>query len=150
MVQESNLVYWKSDYDTLDITQLELNRRETDLKPRECKIDLSKLSLGHNKPEVDLDLKDFVTYVRKSDLKYEEEYYERFVFVIINSNDIRLIPFDWFNRNGGDYGYVWPATARIDSDNKLHGQGMRMSDFQIDIDKPGEGEIFGFISYGSR
>ena len=95
-----------------------------------------QFSLGHNKIDTGLDLIDFVTYIRKQDLKYDQDYYEKFVIVFINKDHINILPFDWFNKSGGDYGYVWPATAQFDKErNKLYGQGMRMGDFTVDIDK---------------
>jgi hypothetical protein len=75
-----------------------------------------------------------VTFVRKEDLTYHQEYFERFAIVIINTSDINIIPFDWFNKTGGDYGYVWPATARMEK-NRLYGQGMRMANFSLELDK---------------
>ena len=136
MVQNDKLLYWSTDYDTLDITQIQLSSlSDTPIKTNK-KIDLLKFSLGHNKADIGLDLNDFVTYVRKEDLKYDQDYYEKFVLVFINKDDINILPFDWFNKTGGDYGYVWPATAEFDRDrNKLHGQGMRIGDFVIDIEK---------------
>ena len=92
--------------------------------------------MGYHKLDTKLDLIDFITYIRKEDLKYDQDYYERFVIVVINRDDISIIPFDWFNKSGGDYGYVWPAVARFDKDkSKLYGQGMLMADFTLDIEK---------------
>ena len=136
MIDGDKLLYWTTDYDTLDITQAQLIQLENSTSLLNKKIDLTSLSLGHNKMEADLHLNNFVTYVRKENLKYEQDYYEKFVIVIIKNHDINIIPFDWFNKTGGDYGYVWPATARLDNINcKIYGQGMRMSDFTIDLVK---------------
>jgi hypothetical protein len=137
MVQGDKLFYWKTDYDFIDITQVELNHLSDGTNFLNSKIDLTNLSSGHNAAQTDLDFKNLVTFVRKEDLKYPQDYYEKFVIVIINRNDIHIIPFDWFNKTGGDYGYVWPATARLDTAKcKLHGQGMRMADFTVQLDKP--------------
>ena len=136
MVQDDKLFYWSTDYDTIDITQIELSALVDTIIKINQKIDLLQFSFGHNKFDTDLDLTDFVTYTRKENLKYDQDYYERFVLVFINKGDINIIPFDWFNKTGGDYGYVWPATAQFDKErNKLYGQGMRMTDFVIDLDK---------------
>ena len=136
MVQNNKLIYWSTDYDALDIKQVELSSLSNTPITTNKKIDLLKYSLGHNKADTEIDLNDFVTYVRKEDLKYDQDYYEKFVLVFINKDDINILPFDWFNKTGGDYGYVWPATAQFDKErNKLYGHGMRMGDFTIDIDK---------------
>ena len=136
MVQKDKLYYWLTDNDTLDITQIQLpNLADTPIKTNK-KNDLLNLSLGHNKVDTGFDLEDFVTYVRKEDLKYNQDYYENFALIFINKDDINILPFDWFNKTGGDYGYVWPATAQFDKErNKLHGHGMRMGDFTVDVDK---------------
>lgn len=133
MVQGHKLFYWKTDYDLIDITQVNLDKLKVQLN---WKIDLQQFNLGHNKIDSHLDMKDLVTFVRKEDLKYDQEYYEKFVIVVINKADIDIIPFDWFNKTGGDYGYVWPATAKLDTkEMKLYGQGMRMSEFVVDLAK---------------
>ena len=134
MIQLDNLFYWKTDYDIIDITQTKLDSLENPTKQISRTIDLEKTSIGHNNINTDLELVDFVTFVRKQDLTYKQDYYEKFAIVIINKDDINIIPFDWFNEKGGDYGYVWPATARLDKE-KLYGQGMRMSDFCIKLGK---------------
>ena len=135
MVQEDKLNYWSTDYDTLDISQIQLSNLSEPSITTNKKIDLLNFSLGHNKINTGLNLNDFVTYVRKESLQYNQAYYEKFVLVFINNDDITILPFDWFNKTGGDYGYVWPATAQFDKErNKLYGHGMRMGDFTIDID----------------
>lgn len=135
MVEGDNLNYWSTDYDTINISQIELSNLSEQSITTNKKIDLLKFSLGHNKINTGLDLNNFVTYVRKESLKYDQAYYERFVLVFINNDDIIILPFDWFNKSGGDYGYVWPATAQFDKKrNKLYGHGMRMGDFTVDVD----------------
>jgi hypothetical protein len=134
MIQGDKLFYWKTDYDLLNITQVQLDDTTTTLKQVNESIDLLKFKIGHNELATALDLRNFVTFVRKEDLSYQQDYYERFVIVIINNSDISIIPFDWFNKTGGDYGYVWPATARMDK-NRLFGQGMRMANFTVELDK---------------
>lgn len=136
MIQNDKLFYWSTEYDKIDIRRIGLkNLLDTAISESQS-IDLLQYSIGHNKFDNRLDLIDFVTYVRKDDLKYDQDYYEKFILVFINKDDITLIPFDWFNKSGGDYGYVWPAIAKFDKEkNKLYGQGMRMDDFVIDIEK---------------
>jgi hypothetical protein len=134
MVQNNNLFYWKTDYDSLDITQIKLSKLTNTVEIKNHEINLLHFSIGHNKIDTTLDLIDFVTYIRKADLKYDQDYYEKFTIVFIHKNDINIIPFDWFNKLGGDYGYVWPAVARLNKEQKkLHGQGMRMDKFTVDI-----------------
>lgn len=136
MVHNDKLFYWSADYDILNISQIELRDLSNTIKLKNQKIDLRQFSLGHNKFNTDFEINNFVTYTRKEDLKYDQGYYEKFVLVFISKGDINIIPFDWFNKSGGDYGYVWPATAQFDKEkNKLYGQGMRMDDFVIDIEK---------------
>ena len=81
------------------------------------KIDISKMSLGTNIYQTYLGLNNFATFVRKNDLKYDLPYYESYVIVIIENEKVKLIPYDKFNKLGGDYGYVWPAIAKIDTQN---------------------------------
>ena len=53
---------------------------------------------------------------------------------MIDQININIIPFDWFNTTGGDYGYVWPAVAQINLKNfELTGKGMRMADFKVQL-----------------
>lgn len=134
MVQDDKLFFWKTDYDLLDITQINLGDGANTTKHPNQRIGLLKFKTGHNEFATDLDLRDLVTFVRKEDLTYQQDYYEKFVILIINKNDINIIPFDWFNKTAGDYGYVWPATARLDKE-KLYGQGMRMDNFTVELDK---------------
>ena len=134
MVQGDKLLYWKTDYDLLDITEVQLGETANTLKHLSEQIDLLKFKIGHNKLETALDLKDFVTFVRKENLTYQQDYFERFAIVLINDSDINIIPFDWFNKTGGDYGYIWPATARMDK-SRLNGQGMRMENFTVELDQ---------------
>jgi hypothetical protein len=136
IIQNNNLFYWTTDYDKINIKRINLKNIFDNVICDYQNIDLLQYSLGHNKFENKLELKDFIMYARKSDLIYDQEYYEQFTLVFINNNDINLIPFDWFNKSRGDYGYVWPAIATFDKEkSRLYGQGMRMSDFKIDIEK---------------
>jgi hypothetical protein len=134
MVQADKLFYWKAGYDFLEIIQVQLTDLVNTTKHLNERIGLLKLKIGHNEFATNLDLRDLVTFVRKEDLTYQQDYYEKFAIVIINTSDINIVPFDWFNQIGGDYGYVWPAIARMDK-NRLYGQGMRMANFSVELDK---------------
>jgi hypothetical protein len=136
MAQDGKLFYWITDTNLIDIVQTELTDVVEELELLNTKIDLSQLQLGKNALTTYLDASFLVTYTRKEGLTYNQEYYENFVIVLIKKAQINLIPFDWFNKSGGDDGYVWPATARLDTSNcKLYGQGMRMSEFTVQLDK---------------
>jgi len=136
MIVDEELIYWNTDENNVDIVKINLTKLKTNVVSQNSKIDISNMDLGNNIFQTSLGLNNFVTFVRKSDLKYNQEYFENFVIMIINEARINLIPFDNFNKKGGDYGYVWPATARIDIENKkLYGKGMRMDDFEIKLDK---------------
>jgi hypothetical protein len=136
MIQDNNLFYWQTDYDRIDIKQIALATLAETAIIQDFKIDLLRFSLGRNHMETKLDLNDLVTFVRKKDLKYDQDYYDQFVIVLLDKQVINIIPFDWFNKNGGDYGYVWPAIAKLDKKKcKLYGQGMRMKDFTIELEE---------------
>jgi hypothetical protein len=136
MIQNDYLFYWSTEYNKIDIIRIDLKNLLDATIIESQNINLLRYSIGHNNFDNKLDLIDFITYVRKDDLKYDQAHYEKFMLVFINKDDINLIPFDWFNKSGGDYGYVWPAIAKFDKVNfKLYGQGMRMSDFVVDIEK---------------
>jgi hypothetical protein len=134
MFESDKLFYWKTDTNLIDIVQVELSTLIEDPEVRNTKIDLSKFELGSSNIRTYLDVNQLVTYTRKDSLTYNQDYYENYVIVIIERERINLIPFDWFNKTGGDYGYVWPATARLD-EVRLYGQGMRMANFTVELDK---------------
>ncbi|OLY93652.1 hypothetical protein SAMN05444008_114138 [Cnuella takakiae] len=133
MLERNKLFYWKTDTNLIDIVQVDLFSLNEEPELLNAKIDLSHLQLGKNHVKSYLDVGLLVTYVRKENLTYNKDYFENFVIVIIEQEQINLIPFDWFNKTGGDYGYVWPALARLDT-GKLYGQGMRMANFTVDLD----------------
>ena len=134
MIEMNKLFYWETDTNQINITQVELPTLFENPEILNTKIDLTKLDLGKNNVDTYLETDSLVAYVRKEDLTYQQEYFEKFVIVIIERNQVEMIPFDWFNKTGGDYGYVWPATAQFDrKNNLLYGQGMRMPDFKIAI-----------------
>jgi hypothetical protein len=134
MLERNKLFYWKTDTNLIDIVQVDLLNLNEEPELLNTKIDLSLLQFGKNHVRTYLDVDLLVTYARKESLTYNQDYYENFVIVIVEREQINLIPFDWFNKTGGDYGYVWPALARVDN-GKLYGQGMRMDKFTLELDK---------------
>jgi hypothetical protein len=133
MIQQNDLLFWKTDYNSIDIFKINLENLEDgyDQLHDTIPINISSNNYGFTPT---IELTDFVTYVRMDELKYEMEYYEKFAIVIIDKLHIQVIPFDSFNKTGGDYGYVWPALAQLDlSALKIHGVGMRMSNFIVDL-----------------
>ena len=135
MIVENELIYWKIDEEIIDIVKINLNELNENIQSMNFKIDISKMSLGTNIYQTYLGLNNFATFVRKNDLKYDLPYYESYVIVIIENEKVKLIPYDKFNKLGGDYGYVWPAIAKIDTQNKkLYGKGMRMDDFELELE----------------
>jgi hypothetical protein len=134
MLERNKLFYWTTDTNLIDIVQVDVFSLDEEPELLNTKIDLSQLQLGKNHVKGYLDVDPLVTYARKEGLTYNQDYYENFVIVIIENGQIDLIPFDWFNKTGGDYGYVWPALARVDK-GKLYGQGMRMANFTVNLDK---------------
>lgn len=137
MIDNNFLTTWTRGTDLIDISIFPIVNKAIDFsKKKNFQINISKLMLGKSVIDQDYELTNFVSYVRKSDLKYKQDYFETFVIIIINKNIIELIPFDWFNKTGGDYGYVWPALAQLDLNNyRITGKGMRMHDFTIDLNK---------------
>jgi hypothetical protein len=136
MIEEQYIFYWKTDEDIIDIHQVYLPNIFSNLEVLHTTIHLNDLSLGLNNATTNIKTKGLVTYARKNSLKYDLPFSENFVVAIIKPNSIELIPFDFFNKKGGDYGYIWPATARVDLDSmSLSGKGMRMADFEVTLNK---------------
>ena len=136
MIADNELIYWNIDEEVIDIVKINLTELTQNIESMNSKIDISNMNLGNNIYQTYLGLNNFVTFARKNDLKYDLDYYENFVVVVINNENIKLIPFEKFNKIGGDYGYVWPAIAKIDVNNgKLYGKGMRMTDFEIELNQ---------------
>ena len=136
MVREDKLWYWDTDYNTMDLYQVSLSYLTTGAEILHEHIALSLSSFRHESAS-GLEISELVTFVRLKELRYDLDYYDQFAIIMIDGNTSRIIPFDSFNRNGGDYGYVWPALARFDlAAFKIYGSGMRMSDFIIDLRNP--------------
>lgn len=133
-VQNNKLFYWPTDHNILDIVQADFTDLNSKPDILNTKIDLLQLVSGQNKLKTHLDISILPTFVRIDTLRYDQEYFETFAIILVGQEKVTVIPFDWFNKTGGDYGYVWPATARIDEKTgKLYGQGMRMDDFTVDV-----------------
>lgn len=127
-----NLLIWKTEEDLIRLSKISLNNGL--IKKVDFNINLADFQLGKNQLSVDYGLTNFVTFVRKKDIKYNLDYFETFVILMIDQININIIPFDWFNTTGGDYGYVWPAVAQINLKNfELTGKGMRMADFKVQL-----------------
>lgn len=139
MVENGNLTIWSTNKDRLTIKQIELDF-ESDFKIIE--IEIPKLELGVNQLENNLNLTNFTTYIRSEKIKYDLDYYETFAIILITDNLVELIPFDWFNEKGGDYGYVWPALAQIDTNGNLIGSGMRMENFKTELRKKAYNNVY--------
>ena len=132
MIENGNLTIWSTDKDTLKIKKFDLEFKS---EPEMIEIEIPKLELGTNQIVNNLSLTNFITYIRSNKIKYDLDYYESFAVVVITDNVVEMIPFDWFNEKGGDYGYVWPALAQIDTNGNLIGSGMRMENFKTELRK---------------
>jgi hypothetical protein len=136
MLQEDKLAYWETDTNLVNIVELSLVGLTADPWLLNTKIDLAALQIGKNEFRTYLDSSYLVTYSRKDSLTYSKASYEKFCIVIIEKEQVNIIPFDWFNKSNSQYDYTWPVTARIDlAGGKLYGQGMRMPAFCIDLDR---------------
>ena len=133
-VQNNKLFYWTTNHNLLDIVQADFADLEKGPEILNTKIDLIKLNVGKNALNSFLDISILPAFARIDTILYDQHYYENFAIILVKPENITVIPFDWFNKTSGDYGYVWPATAIVDEKNsKLYGQGMRMNDFTVDI-----------------
>jgi hypothetical protein len=136
MLQEDKLVYWETDTNLVDMTELSLEGLNDDPWMMNTKIDLATLHIGKNEAKTYLDTDHIVTFARKDSIIYNKASYEQYAIVIIQKEQVNIIPFDWFNKTNSQYDYTWPATARLDlAGGKLYGQGMRMPAFCIDLDR---------------
>lgn len=134
-VQNNKLIYWPTDSNELNIVQVDFSQLDSQPIIFNTKIDLLKLSAGKNTLKTYLDITILSAFARIDTIRYDQEYFENLAIILVESETVSLLPFDCFNQTSGDYGYVWPATARIDKEKGiLYGQGMRMSDFTVDIE----------------
>jgi hypothetical protein len=102
--------------------------------PSNLKIGINPFTFPENLKEVS----EFTVIATKDDI-YEDQqmaqYWEKYVLLLLRPNlsEIEVICMDWFNKSEVDHGYVWPARiGRSSVDNKLYGEGMRMSSFVLD------------------
>lgn len=140
MIENEKLIIWTTDNDTLTIKKFDLEFKS---EPEIIEIEILKLELGTNLIVNNLSLTNFVTYIRSNKIKYDLDYFESFAVVVISDNVVEMIPFDWFNEKGGDYGYVWPALAQIDTNGNLIGSGMRMENFKTELRKKAYNRVAG-------
>lgn len=136
MLHDHKLVYWETDTNLLDITELSLEGLQEDPWLLNTKIDLTALHTGRNEFNTHLETDCIVTFARKDSIVSDKASDEQFAIVIIQKGQVDILPFHWFNKLYSPYDYAWPATARLDfSAGKLYGEGMRLQPFCIDIDK---------------
>ncbi len=139
MIENENLTIWSTDKDTLTIKTFDL---EFNSESKIIEIEIPILELGVNQIENNLSLTNFITYIRSEKVKYDLDYYETYAIIVITDNVVEMIPFDWFNEKGGDYGYVWPALAQIDTNGNLIGSGMRMENFKTELRKKAYNNVY--------
>jgi hypothetical protein len=136
MIDGDNLFYWETDTDLVNINQVSLQLLSEDPWTLNTRVDLGLFQVGRNMFTSHLDTPCLVTYARKDSIRYSNDQYEHFAIVIIEREQINIIPFDWFNGNNSPYDYTWPVTARLDRvTGSLQGQGIRMKDFSILLNK---------------
>ena len=134
MIDENHLFYWEVDTNLVDITQVDLLNLAKDPWLLNAKLNLADFSIGKTLHPTYLDTACLIAFARKDSLVYRQPAYEKFVIVVIEKEQINLIPFDWFNEAYCVYDYSWPATATLDQHSgKLCGRGMRIPDFCTDI-----------------
>ena len=132
MIEDGKLTLWANDKNILIIEKIDL---EFKTESKIIEIEIPKLELGFNQITNNLNLTNFITYARSEKIRYKLDLYETFGIIVITDNVVEFIPFDWFNEKGGDYGYVWPALAQLESNQNLIGSGMRMENFKIELRK---------------
>ena len=135
MITNNDLYYWDPNKDKLTVNKVNLGLLYNTQDVMNDMFDIDALTIGLHNVDTTIVYNDFVTFVRKNDLKYDQPYFEQYIIIIMNGSTLEILPFEWFNKVSGDYGYVWPAIARLDrAQNKLYGQGMRMTNFIVDLD----------------
>lgn len=130
MIVEGSLIVWSTNRDIMWMEKIDLS---FELTSKKNQFEIPPLEIGINTIPNPLGLKNFITFIRSRKIKYPLDFYEIFGILIINEDTVELIPFDEFNKKGGDYGYVWPAVAQLDAQGYLHGEGMRMDDFKVKV-----------------
>lgn len=136
MIEGARLFYWQTDTNLVDLVEVGLEGLQEDPWLLNTKIDLSILQIGKNEMLTYLDTGYIVTFARKDSITYNKASHEKFAIVIIEKEQVNIIPFNWFNKTNSQYDYTWPATARFDkATGKLYGQGMRMQPFCVELEK---------------
>lgn len=134
MVQDHILYAWRRYEDGLLIRQYDLREVNPELSMLEEFIDIMATEPGRHAHTTRMTYHHFVTFIRKPNLIVKEDYYERYVIILLHEELLTLIPFDTFNETGGDPLYMWPALATLEPETgKLYGHGMRMGSFTVQV-----------------
>jgi hypothetical protein len=132
MIDGDHFFFWETDTNLVDIKQVSLRHLTDDPWTLNTRVDLGLLQVGMNAFTSHLETDCLVTYARKDSLVCIKENDEQFAIVIVEREQINIIPFNWFNQRNSPYDYTWPATARLNSaSGSLQGRGIRMKDFSI-------------------
>ncbi len=135
MVQRHLLFAWRRYEDGLLIRQYDLREVDPGISMLEEFIDIIATEPGRHSRSTSLTYHHFVTFIRKPNLMVREDWYERYVIVLLHEDFISVIPFDSFNETGGDPLYMWPALASLEVESgKLYGHGMRMGSFDVQLE----------------
>lgn len=134
MVHNHLLFAWRRYEDGLLIRQYDLREVNPELSMLEEFIDIMATEPGRHAHTTRMTYHHFVTFIRKPNLIVKEDYYERYVIILLHEEFLTLIPFDTFNETGGDPLYMWPALATLEPEaGKLYGHGMRMGSFTVQV-----------------
>ena len=134
MVHNHLLYAWRRYEDGLLIRQYDLREVNPEISMLEEFIDIMATEPGRQAHTTRMTFHHFVTFIRKPNLIVKEDYYERYVIILLHEEFLTLIPFDTFNKTGGDPLYMWPALATLDPETgKLYGHGMRMGSFTVQV-----------------
>ncbi len=134
MIRENLFFHWTKYENGIEINQYDLLEENFVATGKTEFIDITLLEPGIHHRTTILNYHYFVTFFRKTNLERKENFHEQYVIIILHENKINIIPLEQFNESGGDPLYVWPAVASLETTTgKLHGYGMRMGSFSIDI-----------------
>jgi hypothetical protein len=70
MIVENELIFWNVDEEIINIYKINLIQLDENIEPTNSQINVSEMILGTNIHQKKLELNNFVTFVRKNDLKY--------------------------------------------------------------------------------
>lgn len=134
MIQDNRLFCWKKYDDGLFVRQFDLTGEDPNSAMLSEFIEILSLEPGKHAHTTTLSYSHFVTFIRKGNLVRKEDYFEQYVILLMHRMELSIIPFYSFNETGGDQMYMWPALASLDiASGKLHGHGMRMGSFTIEL-----------------